>query len=44
MMWKRTNKSMVGVDIGSSSVKAVELQGKNGDLQQIGRASCRERV
>ena len=27
-MWKRNNKSMVGVDIGSSSVKAVELQGK----------------
>jgi len=35
MMWKRTNKSMVGVDIGSSSVKAVELQGKNGDFQLI---------
>ena len=35
MMWKRTNKSMVGVDIGSSSVKAVELQGKNGDLQLV---------
>src|SRR5216110_3124508 len=34
-MWKRTNKSMVGVDIGSSSVKAVELQGKNGDFQLI---------
>src|SRR5438128_9035084 len=32
-MWKRTNKSMVGVDIGSSSVKAVELQGKNGEFQ-----------
>ena len=35
MMWKRTNKSMVGVDIGSSSVKAVELQGKNGDFQLV---------
>src|SRR5262245_25292226 len=35
MMWKRINKSMVGVDIGSSSVKAVELQGKNGDVQLI---------
>src|SRR5438046_8498894 len=35
MMWKRGNKSMVGVDIGSSSVKAVELQGKNGDFQLI---------
>jgi type IV pilus assembly protein PilM len=35
MMWKRTNNSMVGVDIGSSSVKAVELQGKNGDFQLI---------
>src|SRR5947199_6169138 len=34
-MWKRTNKSMVGVDIGSSSVKAVELQGRNGDLQLV---------
>ncbi len=34
-MWKRTNKSMVGVDIGSSSVKAVELQGKNGDFQLL---------
>ena len=28
-MFKRGKKSMVGVDIGSSSVKAVELQGKN---------------
>ncbi|HSQ23946.1 MAG TPA: type IV pilus assembly protein PilM [Pyrinomonadaceae bacterium] len=35
MMWKRTNKSMVGVDIGSSSVKAVELQGKNGEFQLV---------
>ncbi len=35
MMWKRSNKSMVGVDIGSSSVKAVELQGKNGDFQLV---------
>ena len=35
MMWKRTNKSMVGVDIGSSSIKAVELQGKNGDFQLV---------
>jgi type IV pilus assembly protein PilM len=35
MMWKRVNKSMVGVDIGSSSVKAVELQGKNGDFQLV---------
>jgi len=35
MMWKRNNKSMVGVDIGSSSVKAVELQGKNGDFQLV---------
>ena len=35
MMWKRTNKSMVGVDIGSSSVKAVELQGKNGDFELV---------
>lgn len=34
-MWKRTNKSMVGVDIGSSSVKAVELHGKNGDFQLV---------
>ena len=34
-MWKRTNKSMVGVDIGSSSVKAVELQRKNGDFQLV---------
>ncbi len=34
-MWKRTNKSMVGVDIGSSSVKAVELQGKNGDFKLV---------
>jgi type IV pilus assembly protein PilM len=34
-MWKRGHKSMVGVDIGSSSVKAVELQGKNGDLQLV---------
>jgi type IV pilus assembly protein PilM len=35
MMWKRTKKSMVGVDIGSSSVKAVELEGKNGDFQLV---------
>jgi type IV pilus assembly protein PilM len=35
MMFKRGNKSMVGVDIGSSSVKAVELQGKNGDFQLL---------
>src|ERR1700716_1292066 len=35
MMWKRGNKSMVGVDIWSSSVKAVELQGKNGDFQLV---------
>src|SRR5881392_2521077 len=35
MMFKRPNKSMVGVDIGSSSVKAVELQGKSGDLQLL---------
>src|SRR5947209_16947982 len=34
-MWKRTNKSMVGVDIGSSSVKAVELQGKNGNFELV---------
>ena len=32
-MWKRGNNSMVGVDIGSSSVKAVELQGKSGSFQ-----------
>ena len=35
MMFKRGNKSMVGVDIGSSSVKAVELQGKGKDLQLL---------
>src|SRR5438552_16879481 len=35
MMWKRGKKSMVGVDIGSSSVKAVELQGKKGDFQLL---------
>src|SRR5262245_15906030 len=34
-MFKRTNKSMVVVDIGSSSVKAVELQGKNGDFHLV---------
>ena len=34
-MFKRGKKSMVGVDIGSSSVKAVELQGKRGDLQLL---------
>lgn len=28
-------KSLVGVDIGSSSVKAVELQGKSGSLQLV---------
>ena len=35
MIWKRSNKSMVGVDIGSSSVKAVELRGKGGDFQLL---------
>jgi len=35
MMLKRGKTSMVGVDIGSSSVKAVELQGKGGDLQLL---------
>src|SRR5437870_2099538 len=35
MMWKRGKTSMVGVDVGSSSVKAVELQGKSGDLQLL---------
>ena len=35
MMFKRGKTSMVGVDIGSSSVKAVELQGKSGDLQLL---------
>jgi len=35
MMFKRGNKSMVGVDIGSSSVKAVELQGRGRDLQLL---------
>jgi type IV pilus assembly protein PilM len=34
-MLKRGKKSMVGVDIGSSSVKAVELQGKGTDLQLL---------
>ena len=35
MMLKRGKTSMVGVDIGSSSVKAVELQGKGTDLQLL---------
>src|SRR5713226_165788 len=35
MMWNSAKKSMVGVDIGSSSVKAVELQGKNGDFELV---------
>jgi len=35
MMWNSAKKSMVGVDIGSSSVKAVELQGKNNDFQLV---------
>jgi len=34
-MWKRASKSLVGVDIGSSSVKAVELQGKNGNFELV---------
>ena len=34
-MFKRGKKSMVGVDIGSSSVKAVELQGRGKDLQLL---------
>src|ERR1044071_9834897 len=35
MIWKRTSMSMVGVDIGSSSVKAVELQGKGNEFQLV---------
>src|SRR5438552_16302734 len=35
MMWKRGNNNMVGLDIGSSSVKAVELQGKSGSFQLV---------
>lgn len=35
MMLKRGKTSMVGVDIGSSSVKAVELQGRGSDLQLL---------
>ena len=35
MMWNSVKKSMVGVDIGSSSVKTVELQGKNNDFQLV---------
>jgi type IV pilus assembly protein PilM len=35
MMWNSVKKSMVGVDIGSSSVKAVELQGKNNAFQLV---------
>jgi type IV pilus assembly protein PilM len=35
MMWNSVKKSMVGVDIGSSSVKTVELQGKNNDYQLV---------
>src|SRR5438874_9570343 len=38
MIWKRTNKSMVGVDIGSSSVKAVELQGKGSEFELVSRS------
>ena len=34
-MFKRGKTSMVGVDVGSSSVKAVELQGKAGDFQLL---------
>lgn len=34
-MWTRSRKNIVGVDIGSSSVKAVELQGKGGDYQLV---------
>src|SRR5262245_31411374 len=34
-MWTRGKKSIVGVDIGSSSVKAVELQGKGTDFQLV---------
>ena len=35
MMWNSVKKSMVGVDIGSSSVKTVELEGKNNDFQLV---------
>lgn len=35
MIFKRGKTSMAGVDIGSSSVKAVELQGRAGDFQLL---------
>src|SRR5258708_9968205 len=35
MMWNSVKKSMVGVDSGASSVKTVELQGKNNDYQLV---------
>lgn len=34
-MFKRSNKNLVGLDIGSSSVKAVELSGRKGSLQLV---------
>src|SRR2546421_1502013 len=34
-MFQRPTKNVVGVDIGSSSVKAVELQGKNGNFELV---------
>src|SRR5688572_26466469 len=34
-MFKQAKKSLVGLDIGSSSVKAVELQRKGGSLQLV---------
>ncbi|MEO6390636.1 MAG: pilus assembly protein PilM, partial [Pyrinomonadaceae bacterium] len=34
-MFKRSNKNLVGLDIGSSSIKAVELSGRKGNLQLV---------
>jgi len=37
-MFKKNRKSLVGLDVGSSSVKAVELQGKPGSLTLVNLA------
>jgi type IV pilus assembly protein PilM len=34
-MFKKNRKNLVGLDVGSSSVKAVELQGKSGNLNLV---------
>ena len=37
-------KAILGIELGSTRIKAVLIDQKNKPIAQIGRASCRERV